>query len=176
MNRMVEGELLEQGMAESGLGSEDAQWGGLCPDEASCELPMWAERANSYRRDAELLVEALRQVTEHERISAVRVRLRNRGASNRLTLSKLVLRAARQAQDIRSGLRKLGARDTLPLNRLIIRAARHGQKIDHASGEKRTAVPTVWMLRAALVRGRSERPGKSRWVQRGMFRKSEGKV
>ena len=174
MNRKVEMDLLEQVVGEPGLGVEDAPWEALWPDEVSSELPMWAERAESYRKGAELLVEALRQVTVHERIAATRASLRNRGASNRMALSRLIVRAARKARDIRSAVRKLGARDTLPLNRLIIQAARHGEEVQSTNRDN-ASVPPLATLRATLTGG-SPQSSKSRRVQRVLFRKSDGEV
>jgi hypothetical protein len=170
-NGKVELELLEQVAGEPGIDGEDTPWDTWCADEGSSELPMWAERAESYRKGAELLVEALRQVTVQEHAAATRASLRNRGASNRMALSKLVLRAARKARDIRGGLRKIGARDRLPLNRLIIQAARHGQEVQTES-QDHEPMPTVATLRATLTGGASE-PSKS--GQRALF-KSESEV
>lgn len=174
MNRKVEMDLLEQMVGEPGLGGEDAPWEALCSNEISSELPMWAERAESYRKGAELLVEALRQVTVQERVAATRASLGNRRAANRMALSRLVVRAARKARDIRTGLRKLGARETLPLNRLIIQAARHGQEV-HSANRDNGSVPPLATLRATLT-GRSPQSSKSARVQRVVFRKSEGEV
>jgi hypothetical protein len=171
MNRKVKEELLEQVVAEPGLGGEDAFWDASCSDQVSSELPMWAEREESYRKGAALMVEALRQVTVQEHSAAVRASLRNRGGSNRMALSRLVVRAARKARNIRIGLRKLGARQTLPLNRLIIQAARNEQEV-HSANRDNWSMPTVATLRATLT-GRSPESSESRRVQRLVFGKSK---